>query len=406
MWVHLLILLLPACSCQVPNFLSTVTTFYPSRTSNDTLVLRYNVAFNVCNNVSVLDCPVANCLLTVASAATVHEGNGTWCQNEVVVLVNTTSSKRFELRLTGHQWINVINGVRDVLAVTHVDLRKRSDINRTNASPVTTILPVLRVPSNCPRNLTLLTFDPNGDQVRCRYEIATSVLSLSPSCQMTFSASNSNQVEGAYAIQLLMEDFSRKNITVTDGAGFEILTNQDAISQIPVQFVLRVDPPVESCDDGEFVPTFLVPTVANGHYFYATVNTTLNIPIFGTSSRSNVSELLFTGPSNMTKTTIGNGSFVLSWTPSDRDIGQSHPVCFVIEATGVSQRKLHSELRCVFVVVEQVVAVLKAGLTSLSPLSKEYLQEVFLPQLKMEIVERGLPFDITLRVVNIKQLPV
>ncbi|KAI4787029.1 hypothetical protein KUCAC02_036728 [Chaenocephalus aceratus] len=77
-------------------------------------------------------------------------------------------------------------------AVTGVELRNRSDIGQVNTSPQTTILPALRVPSNCRRDFHLLDFDPDGDEVRCRYANSSlsecidcttpSVLSLSESC--------------------------------------------------------------------------------------------------------------------------------------------------------------------------------------------------------------------------------
>lgn len=46
--------------------------------------------------------------------------------------------------------------------------------------------------------------------------------------------------EGAYAVQLIMEDFPRQNITLSNDVGKELrLTREDAIGQIPIQFVLE-----------------------------------------------------------------------------------------------------------------------------------------------------------------------
>ncbi|XP_054609165.1 uncharacterized protein LOC129168197 [Dunckerocampus dactyliophorus] len=401
MCVRLLVLLLLACSCQASNFLGTVMTFYPW---DNAVVLRYKLGYETCQTDSRWTCHSGDCIEGGATTTVVDkESSGEWCQTEVVSTLRN-STQHFELRL-----INITNNVTVVQAVTRIDLRNRSDIGQANTSPVTTMLPVLRLPSNCPRNLTMLTFDPDGDMVRCRYENTTSVLDLSSSCLMTFSPrTNSSKVEGVYAVQLLMEDFPPQNINVTDGEDYEILTNKDAISQVPIQFVLRVDPPVPSCDEGVFLPTFLSPTVANGKYFYVTVNTTLAIPIYAQSSMSNFSELLFSGPSSMTKETIGNGSFLLFWTPSDSDVGQSHPVCFVVQAIFFLS-KHHSELRCVVVVVEHsphtpannnIVVALRAKISSLVPLSEDDIQKVGLPQLKIGLLELGLPADITLRMVN------
>ncbi|MED6237439.1 hypothetical protein ATANTOWER_024960, partial [Ataeniobius toweri] len=113
-------------------------------------------------------------------------------------------------------------------AVTDVELRNRSDIGKPNTSPQTTILPALRVPSNCQRNIDLLAFDPDGDTVKCRYGNTSdsecnpctppSVLSLSPSCSLSFSPTNSS-TELPYAVQLVMEDFPTQSITLTQTNG-------------------------------------------------------------------------------------------------------------------------------------------------------------------------------------------
>ena len=147
-----------------------------------------------------------------------------------------------------------------------------------------------RVPSNCQRAFILLAFDPDGDVVRCRYGNSSlsecnscnppSVLSLSPvssqsqktlileddtiiirkyfntwqkrlyfdlmppfvrlqSCTLTFSPTNSSN-QGSYAVQLVMEDFPRNTVTLTQTGGSQtnVATN-NAISKLPVQFALK-----------------------------------------------------------------------------------------------------------------------------------------------------------------------
>lgn len=61
---------------------------------------------------------------------------------------------------------------------------------------------------------------------------------MQSTCTLLFGpTADSNQ--GRYGVQLLMEDFPRKNITMT---GFNdtktILTPNDALSKVPIQFVL------------------------------------------------------------------------------------------------------------------------------------------------------------------------
>lgn len=82
--------------------------------------------------------------------------------------------------------------------LTSIDLGVRSDTSQPNRSPVATTIPIIRwmhmnhiwnivfsfavcqttvfgllhrVPQNCPRNYSLLSCDPDKDQVRCRYGI-------------------------------------------------------------------------------------------------------------------------------------------------------------------------------------------------------------------------------------------
>lgn len=62
---------------------------------------------------------------------------------------------------------------------------------------------------------------------------------LQSSCTLSFSPTNSSD-EGPYAVQLMIEDFPRQNITLTQTNGTQtIITINDAISKMPVQFVVR-----------------------------------------------------------------------------------------------------------------------------------------------------------------------
>ncbi|XP_034425261.1 uncharacterized protein LOC117752177 [Hippoglossus hippoglossus] len=245
-------------------------------------------------------------------------------------------------------------------AVTLVDLRNRSDTSRANASPQTTVLPIVRVPSNCQRDFNLLAFDPDGDEVRCRYGnrslfecnpcTPASVLSLSPSCTLSFNATNSSNV-GPYTVQLVMEDFPRQTISLNQSNGVQTtITTNNAMSKIPVQFVLQVDPAVPSCTEGLYLPMFLPPTPANRARLYTPVNQTLDINIKAAATFSTVFELLFSGPHNVNQTSSGPGQFTLSWTPSQSEAGESQPICFIVQALSNST-KYHSELRCVIVTV-------------------------------------------------------
>ncbi|XP_028999162.3 uncharacterized protein LOC114851421 isoform X2 [Betta splendens] len=318
--------------------------------------------------------------------------------------------------LSGGSWVGNNNGITNWRAITVVDVRNRSDTNKANSSPQTTILPLLRVPSNCQRDFNLLAFDSDGDNVRCRYGDASlsecytctqpPVLNLSASCTLSFSPTSSSN-EGAYVVQMVMEDFPKQNITLTQTNGSqEVKSNNDAVSKIPVQFVVSVDPVVPSCTEGLYLPKFLPPTPDNGAHLYTLVNQSLTIAIKAETLNATMSELLYSGPSSINQTTSGPGHYIMTWTPSQREDGESHPICFVVQATynGV---KYHSELRCVVVAVKapplfrhKVVVALKIKVSPSSPVSEEDIRIGIIQKVKHELDSRGIASNVTLRLVK------
>ncbi|CAB1417837.1 unnamed protein product [Pleuronectes platessa] len=415
MLLSLLLLLLLLGSSQTSHFTGTVMTFYPKDRSPDgsvTVVLRYKRNFHLGGG-DTWRCFRGNCgnqsSLTLNRVS--QERSGDWLQDEGVMTRQVPDSGAFQLWLNSGNWINNIrNGIVRWRAVTLVDLRIRSDTSRANASPQTTILPVVRVPSNCQREFNLLAFDPDGDEVKCRYGNTSlsecnpctpaSVLRLSPSCTLSFSATNSSD-EGK--------------------EGQTNITTNNAISKIPVQFVLQVDPAVPSCTEGLYLPTFLPPTPANRARLYTPVNQTLDISIKAAATFSTVSELLVSGPHNVNQTRSGPGQFTLSWTPSQSEEGESQPICFIVQALSNST-KYHSEQRCVIVSVgndtspsaepttegptpsvgpmtsagptpssQQIVIRLTARIISVVNLTEEDIRSTVLQQFKDELVKLGLP---------------
>ncbi|XP_042258157.1 mucin-17-like [Thunnus maccoyii] len=363
----LLLLLLLVCSSQASHFYGTVMTYYPTNTHADGSVM-VKLSLHACTN-STLQCFFWNCRNESLVLSTVDEGSNVWCLTEEISILVVPSNPPLLLPLAGFSWIsNIKNNIVSWRAVALVELRNRSDTGQANISPQTTILPVVRVPSNCQRDFNLLAFDPDGDEVKCRYGNDTntlqecnpctppSVLNLSSSCTLSFSPTNSSN-EGAYAVQLMMEDFPRQtiNLTLIDGSQ-EVKTTNDAISKIPVQFVLRVDPAVPSCTEGLYLPKFLPPTPANRAQLYTSVNQTLEISIHAEANNSTISELLFSGPYNINETTLGTGRFILRWTPSESENGESHPVCFVVQAE-LNSTTYQSEFRCVIVTVGNATTI-------------------------------------------------
>ncbi|XP_045921574.1 uncharacterized protein LOC123981019 [Micropterus dolomieu] len=224
-----------------------------------------------------------------------------------------------------------------------------------------------------------------------------------------------------------MEDFPRQNITLTQTNGMQTtITTNNTLSKLPVQFVLNVDPVVPSCTEGLYLPTFLPPTPANRAQLYTPVNHTLEIGINAEANISTISELLFSGPYNINLTKSGTGQFILRWTPSEDEDGESQPICFVVQAV-YNSTKYHSELRCVVVSVRnaepssnatvttetcpaptpettaafnQIVIGLRMRISSLSPLSDDYIRNTVMQQLYDDLVRQGMPSNFILSFVR------
>ncbi|XP_071769163.2 uncharacterized protein LOC139922549 [Centroberyx gerrardi] len=362
----LLLLLLQVCGSQASHFFGTMMTFNPKNVTADgavTVVLRYKLSFRSCTDDDTWDCVSGDCgteslLLDVVD----QESSEEWCQIEGVMIRQVSTNAPFQLRLDGGDWIsNIQNGVSSWRALTLVDLRIRSDTDRVNRSPQTTILPALRVPSNCQRDFNLLAFDPDGDEVKCRYGNTAedecspctppSVLSISQPCTLSFHTTSSSN-EGPYAIQLVLEDFPNQAISLTQTNGLETRrTTDDALSKLPVQFVVKVDSAAPSCTEGHYLPKFLPPTPADRAHLYAPVNESLEITINAEATNSQVSEILYSAPQNsVSQPGSVAGQFILSWTPTEGEEGEDHPICFVVQAVN-DPNKYHSELRCVIVSV-------------------------------------------------------
>ncbi|XP_027895022.1 uncharacterized protein LOC114157948 isoform X10 [Xiphophorus couchianus] len=396
------VLLLVIISHTEAGYYGTVLSYTTKDVQGDrfTVVRRYKIGYSSCEETQSWLCPCC---------PTIDESRGEWCLRDYTwKWTDPIFIYHYNSWDTG-TWINNRNRVLTGRFEIQYDLRKRSDINRPNSSPQTGIIPVVRVPSNCQRNINLLTFDPDGDNVRCRYATSSSecytctppsVLSLSSSCSLSFSPTNSSD-EGSYAVQLVMEDFPSQTINMTryDGVTFS-WSPSSFMSQISVQFVFKVDPAAPSCTAGEYLPRFLPPTPEHGAQFFINVNETIEINIRAEATQSVITELLFSGPVNMIKNSSGSGNFTLRWTPSvsQNDDNESHPICFVVQAN-VSSSIYQSELRCVIVTVRNSrLTVLK--LKILTTLSLKDNKDEIEKAIKDELIRRGLHPDIKVRLLS------
>lgn len=431
-------------------------TYYPGETlanGSVSVILRYKLNFVSCSHSDTWQCN-GNCgTQTQTALSVVEELSGIWCQREATITHLLPNNTGFQTNVASGNWINGIqNGVINWRALTDVELRNRSDINKPNTSPQTTIIPALRIPSNCAKNINLLAFDPDGDNVRCRYASVSgsecddctppSVLSLSSSCSLSFSPVNSSN-EGPYAVQVVMEDFPTQTIILTETNGSQEVKNpSDAISMIPLQFVLRVVPTVPSCVEGEYLPRFLSPTPENGAQLFTLPGQTLEITIIAQATQSVIAGFLYSGPHNAVKNEVVPGNYSLSWTPSTSESGQSHPICFVVQANFYSvflNATFHSDLRCAIVTVGNAPLITTTTLTTSVPLNPPTptLQTVngttaapgpqyvialnmkisttlsldddsdrILDLIKQRLIDEGLTSDITLRLLSSGQVVV
>ncbi|XP_027895026.1 flocculation protein FLO11-like [Xiphophorus couchianus] len=301
----------------------------------------------------------------------VDERGSDWCQTAYTETLSASFLSALDYPFDATNWTENRNGIELSAATLLIEIRNRSDINKPNSSPQTTIIPLLRVPSNCQRNINLLVSDPDGDDIRCRYALfpecnictPPSVLSVSSSCSLSFSPTNSS-AEGPYAVQMVVEDFTGQNITLTNGNNSqEVKPQNDAISKIPVQFVFRVDPAAPSCTEGEYLPRFLPPTPEHGAQILTNVNQTLEIIVRAEATQAETTELLFSGPIGLAKSSSGSGNFSLTWTPSARDAGLKQTLCFVVQANS-SGSVYQSDFRCVFVTTGSTAATVSPPTTT------------------------------------------
>ncbi|XP_029353852.1 uncharacterized protein LOC115040881 isoform X3 [Echeneis naucrates] len=154
--------------------------------------------------------------------------NRRWCETETVVSKRVYNDKPFEERAASCCWIWARNGVGNWRLRTHMDLGTRSDTRKPNRSPDIAILPFLRVPQNCPRTYNLMSFDPDNDQVRCRYGTAFNTECSrcdqpsgfhldQDSCTLHYY--NASADPRIFGFELVVEDFPQNHITLAYSDG-------------------------------------------------------------------------------------------------------------------------------------------------------------------------------------------
>ncbi|XP_047436383.1 ZP domain-containing protein-like, partial [Mugil cephalus] len=146
------------------------------------------------------------------------------------------------------------------------------------------------------------------------------------------------------------------------------------LSKIPLQFTVHVESHnAPSCLDGDYFPIFLSPTPANGVNLPAFVNHTLEITVRSTAQFTTIYDLIVTGPSSITKQKVSTGLYTIQWTPTEQDVNDHFPICFVSEARDRYQ-VYQSELRCVTADVGHQEATVTCNETTITvEVEKSYL---------------------------------
>ncbi|XP_067455634.1 uncharacterized protein [Thunnus thynnus] len=236
--VLLLQLLLVSLASASHFFGGTVTFSYKGRNPDGSFKVdvRNRATFDGCQYSHSWNCYSGNCGYDVKSqrgildrSTNAPQSNRQWCETETVRTKRITNDKPFQMRAASCCWIPTRNSGSSWRLLTHVDLGTRSDTGEPNRSPDIAILPFLRVPQNCPRTYRLMSFDPDGDKVRCRYGniggtecnrcTQPSGFHLDQgSCTLHYHYANANP--RVYGFELVVEDFPRRPITLayTDGS--------------------------------------------------------------------------------------------------------------------------------------------------------------------------------------------
>ncbi|XP_055029609.2 uncharacterized protein [Misgurnus anguillicaudatus] len=374
MYLTFLLLTLQVLSTTASHFYGGLMTFNSKSNIDGSykVELRFKTAYHQCSLFENWACWSGDCGTEDSFEmgqidSSVNGGN--WCQSEGIITRTVATNDPFELVNQNCCWIfNTVTITGPWSLFTHIDLGLRSDTSEPNISPITTTLPFLRVPQNCPRTYNLLAFDPDGDHVRCRYGLEQNNecgICNQPAgftldqneCSLSYIYT---WIPGVYTFELVLEDFPLQTITLSYTSQppvtrdpFNNATPVPAVplSQIPLQFSLQVDGHAPSCTEGAYIPKFLQPTPQHGEFLQARVNEELEIRINASAHKSRIIDVIISGPLHSTKQKITTGEYVIHWTPTPENSGQYFPFCFIAEGRHRS-RIYQSELRCVIVKVE------------------------------------------------------
>ncbi|KAF3833068.1 hypothetical protein F7725_026733 [Dissostichus mawsoni] len=363
------------------SFYGDSITFQPAHKQKDGT---YKVTFHhrqngrsSCQDMPLYTCESEVCTSFVESSVLQTDqddtGQGRWCQSEMhataTVLKNQTS---FSLNQSGCCWGSNVDGKTKWTSEAELDLGSRSDSHALNSCPLTTTVSSLRVPQNCFSPIHILAHDPDGDHVRCRFSSDAAAPANFTLDESKCVLSTKGEVDvGVHVFELMLEDFSRKNITLTYADGTSVFRegsdmNSPPLCKVKLQFSMEILPPLSSCEHGRVQPMFLSKTPSHGDVLHATVGQKFKLHAQAKATEASINDFQVSGPQNMTKEfkagEQGTAELILSWTPQHSDLYRIVPVCFTAE-TNQSQ----SDMRCVVVLVTQAALIQGTATVTCSP---------------------------------------
>ncbi|XP_015760399.1 PREDICTED: uncharacterized protein LOC107339598 isoform X2 [Acropora digitifera] len=173
--------------------------------------------------------------------------------------IPSVSPRYYQVSYEGYNWISLVHesGASWQLRM-YVNLTVRDDTGRMNTSPVTTMTPIVRLKFGCNHTIFIPVTDADNDEVRCRWATGygecgdicggngiPNAWMHARECKITYSAT---EYTGFYAAPVMIEDFATPTAT-------------QALSSIPLQFLVYVFTSNEGCDER---PKFTKETRAEG----------------------------------------------------------------------------------------------------------------------------------------------
>ena len=165
-----------------------------------------------------------------------------WSAGERTHTVSITTAYDVNAAFDSCCWIGGITSVSGSTSWSlnvKINLQPRTDTNKINSSPTTTMIPYVKLSLNCTNNRTIVipVADSDNDTVKCRCsnDMCLSYLTIDKEkCIIYFNPVSS----GFFAIEIQIEDFNSSTSTV-------------AMSSVPLQFLVNVTTgSMYCCTDG------------------------------------------------------------------------------------------------------------------------------------------------------------